>query len=354
MNGHILALAPQGAALIVDGELDDLILEPKEPQPRVGDIHTAKITRALPGKGGAFCEWDGGTGFIREAKGLKSGDQLSVQVSSLPEPGKATTVSPRVLYKGPRLILTPGAPGVNVSRQIKDRTERDRLEAGASAALESIGVDSGVIVRTGAEGEDGVYLQRELETLAVRMKSGTGGGSAHDIATREWLTSTPDQILATADTVRWLKDGGLWGDDRLERLIVTEKDPFEAAGVWEAIERLKSPHAPNAAGSIIVEPTRALVAVDVNTEGNFTAAAGLKANMAAARDLPRQLRLRGLGGQIVVDFAPMAKNERRALEGAIRAAFKRDPIETSLVGWTQMGLYELQRKRERRPLAEVL
>ena len=211
-----------------------------------------------------------------------------------------------------------------------------------------------MIVRTGAEGEDGVYLQRELETLAVRMKSGSGGGSAHDIATREWLTSTPDQILATADTVRWLKDGGLWGDDRLERLIVTEKDPFEAAGVWEAIERLKSPHAPNAAGSIIVEPTRALVAVDVNTEGNFTAAAGLKANMAAARDLPRQLRLRGLGGQIVVDFAPMAKNERRALEGAIRAAFKRDPIETSLVGWTQMGLYELQRKRERRPLAEVL
>ena len=354
MKGTIVVIAPEGAALVVDGELEDLIVEPKTPQARVGDIHQAKITRALPGKGGAFCEWEGGKGFIREAKGLKGGDRLPVQVSSLPEPGKAITVSPRILYKGPRLILTPGAPGVNVSRQIKDSDERDRLEAGASAALDAIGIDSGVIVRTGAEGEDGIYLQREMETLATWLKGGTGGGSAMDYACREWLFPLPDQILTTKDLAKSLRDGGLWGDDRLERLIVEEKDPFGAGGVWDAIEWLKAPQSATSGGAMVIEPTRALVAVDINTGGDFSAAAGQKANIAAARDLPRQLRLRGLGGQIVVDFAPMPKKERRTLEGTIRAAFRKDPIETSLVGWTQMGLFELQRKRERRPLTELL
>ena len=82
-------------------------------------------------------------------------------------------------------------------------------------------------------------------------------------------------------------------------------------------------------------------------------AASLKANVAAARDLPRQLRLRGLGGQVVVDFAPMPKRERHILDQVLKAAFKSDG-ETNLAGWTVLGLYELTRKRDRLPLAELL
>ncbi|MDT8344400.1 MAG: ribonuclease E/G, partial [Thermohalobaculum sp.] len=74
----------------------------------------------------------------------------------------------------------------------------------------------------------------------------------------------------------------------------------------------------------------------------------------AARDLPRQLRLRGLGGQVVVDFAPMPKKDRKRVEDTLKSAFRRDPIETSLAGWTAMGLFEIQRKRERQPLADLL
>ena len=80
-------------------------------------------------------------------------------------------------------------------------------------------------------------------------------------------------------------------------------------------------------------------------------AAALKANIAAARDLPRQLRLRGLGGQVVVDFAPMPKRDRATVEQVLRAAFKGEAAETSLAGWTALGLYELVRKRDRLPLA---
>ena len=73
---------------------------------------------------------------------------------------------------------------------------------------------------------------------------------------------------------------------------------------------------------MMIEPTRALVAVDVNTGADTSPAASLKANIAAARDLPRQLRLRGLGGQVVVDFAPMPKRDRAILDQVMKAAFK--------------------------------
>ena len=105
---------------------------------------------------------------------------------------------------------------------------------------------------------------------------------------------------------------------------------------------------------MVIEPTRALVAVDVNTGRDTSPAAGLKANLATARGLPRQLRMRGLGGQIVIDFAPMPKKDRRTVESALRAAFRADPVETTLVGWTTLGHYELNRARVRVPLSEAV
>jgi ribonuclease G len=104
---------------------------------------------------------------------------------------------------------------------------------------------------------------------------------------------------------------------------------------------------------MMIEPTRALVAVDVNTGPDTSASASLKANIAAARELPRQLRLRGHGGQVVVDFAPMPKRDRHILDQVLKAAFKMDG-EANLAGWTVLGLYELTRKRDRLPLAEIL
>ena len=80
----------------------------------------------------------------------------------------------------------------------------------------------------------------------------------------------------------------------------------------------------------------------------------LKANIEALRVLPRALRLRGLGGQIVVDMAPLSKRDRKQVESVARAAFRTDPIETTLVDWTPLGHLELVRKRERLPLRDLL
>jgi Rne/Rng family ribonuclease len=131
-------------------------------------------------------------------------------------------------------------------------------------------------------------------------------------------------------------------------------DALEAAGVWDEVEALRSPIVRLGPAFMAVEPTRALVAVDVNTGGDLSPAAGLKANLAAAAELPRQLRLRGLGGQVTVDFAPLARAERPRVERALTSALRQDAIDTTLVGWTPLGHLELQRRRVRRPLALIL
>ena len=132
-----------------------------------------------------------------------------------------------------------------------------------------------------------------------------------------------------------------------------EPGGFAEHGVDEMVAALLQPRLDLVGGGhMMIEPTRALVAVDVNTGPDTSPAASLKVNIAAARDLPRQLRLRGLGGQVVVDFAPMSKKDRAILDQVIKAAFKGDG-EANLAGWTTLGLYELTRKRDRLPLADV-
>src|SRR5690606_26293779 len=97
---------------------------------------------------------------------------------------------------------------------------------------------------------------------------------------------------------------------------------FDRHGVGDLVRPLRGAEVALGDAFAFIEPTRALVAVDVNTGADGSPAAGLKANLALARELPRQLRLRGLGGQITLDLAPMPKRERAVFEGHLRAAFR--------------------------------
>ena len=370
MKGRVLAIARQAsgghiAALLQDGKLDDLLIDPPSPghPPAVGAICVVRITRKLP-KAGAFCEMAGGAeGFLRDARAVSAGALQLVQVTSLPEPGKAVTLTSRLLFKGPRLILTPHAPGVNVSRRIGNTAERDRLTACVSGALANQNAPEGcgVIVRSAARNADedlliselGLHLtawNRAKDRLdAGNLYTGTEGGALSTVLT-SWLDPIPDQVLCTPNL--WPEaDNDLYPlHPGLDARTINEQDPIEASGADEELRLARGPTVPIAGGRMSLEGTRALVAVDIDTGADFTPAAGLKVNLAAARELPRQLRIRGLGGLVVVDFAPMPKQHRRTLEEALRKAFRSDPIETALVGWSPSGLFELQRKRERRRL----
>lgn len=341
MKGSVIALdeiaGHKAAARIVDGVLEDLFVDPgDDAPPGPGAILRAVCDRPVKGQGGMFVRLPEGTGFIRGAKGLAPGQELLVQVTGYAEPGKALPVTTRVLFKSRHVLVTPDAPGLNVSRAIKDEERRvDLLELAQDGAVEG----EGLILRSACETADDDVIVEDIaatRALARTVLADTGTGpellveapNAHELAWRDW--PTPDQL-----------------DD--------DPGAFARHGVESMIETLRGPETRLAGQALAyIEPTRALVAIDVNTRGDTSPAAGLKANIALAKALPRALRCRGLGGQIVIDLAPMPKKDRRVFEQTLRAAFRADSVETALVGWTPLGHFELQRKRERLPLSEAL
>ena len=351
MRGRVVLLDERNdrriAALIADGRLDDLLIDPpaNDATPRPGAIYAIKVERTIPNLGAAFANLDGVSGYLKDAKGLKPGDAALAQVTAHAEPGKAPPLTRRLTLKSRYALLTPDAPGINVARSIRDSDEEARLRAIAEDALEEAVLPQdariGVVLRSAAaEAEPDAVMDDILELAAAfsgldasRQGLVRPADDAWSEAWREWNDPEPDQVLRSDD------DPGL----------------FDHYGVWDQVERLKSPRADLKGGAwMSVEPTRAMISIDVNTGDEFGKGAALKANLAAAAELPRQLRLRGLGGIVTVDFAPASKRERPQIEAALRRALAADPVQTDIAGWTPLGQLQLQRKRERRPLAELL
>jgi Ribonuclease G/E len=284
-----------------------------------------------------FLKTPDGSAFLRQIKGLAPGQAILVQVTGYAEPGKAIPVTAKVLFKSRYAIVTPDAPGLNISRRIKDEDTRDQLLEIAHGVMEREA--HGLILRSSCEGGDPDAIGEDITAMA-------------ELARKVMEDDASDmETLAEGDSPHLLA----WRDWTDPAEVITEADGFDAHGVLDALEAARGAHVPLGGGaSMFVEPTRALVAVDVNTGRDASLAAGIKANMACARLLPRALRVRGLGGQITLDLAPMPKKDRRAFENALRGAFRGDEVDTTLVGWTPLGHYELQRKRARVALSEVL
>lgn len=347
MKGRQIVLGPlfgrEAAALIVDGQLEDLALAAGDSMPLPpGSVCRARVDRLVKGQGGVFLRLPGGlSGYLRDRSGLREGQVVIVQVSGAAEDGKAIPVSSRLLLRGRHVIVTPGAPGVNVSRRIRDTDLREDLAEMGMRALEGVESPPGLIFRSIAADADAEDIRAELDGLleVARMLTQEGDGAPEllldaptpsEVAWCDWVDPAPDSVIEGDDA---MTENGI--DAAIEALLSERVDLDHQA--WAA-----------------VEPTRALTAIDVNTGGDNSPAAGLKANIALARELPRQLRLRGIGGQIVIDFAPMPKKDRGTLEQILRASFKRESAETVMIGWTAMGLFEINRKRDRAPLLQQI
>lgn len=327
----------QCAALLVDGRIEELAIDPDGDVVLPGAIFRAVADRPMKGQGGVFVKLPGGaSGFLRQAAGIAPGQRLLVQVTGPAEQGKALPVTTRILFKSRFAIITPDAPGLNISRRIRDEDLRARLSALATDGMAGADARLGLILRSAcADAEldaiaEDIAAMRDLALAVLGDVDGApellvDGAVSHEIAFRDWLDPAPDEV-------------------------VTEPGGFARHGVDEMVVALRAPRVDlPGGGHMMIEPTRALVAIDVNTGPDTSPAAGLKVNVAAARDLPRQLRLRGLGGQIVIDFCPVPKRDRTILDQVLKAAFKSEG-EVHLAGWTSLGLFELTRRRDRIPL----
>ena len=325
------------AARLVDGLLDDFLVDPPETRIRPGAIYRAKAGRQMKGLGGVVLDGPDGALFLRNAKGVRPGDTLLVQATTFAETGKAAPCTTKLVLKSRFALVTPGAEGRNLSKAIRD--EERRAELHDLLAELNVPRGAGLVLRTEAEHSDDTAILDDANAMLDLARSVMA--EPPEGAPEKLLEGPDAELLAFRD----------WpSPDAVER----SSGAFEHLGVLDQIDAIASgEEVLPGGGTIVVEPTRALVSVDVNTGGDTSPAAGLKTNIDALRALPRALRLRGLGGQIVIDLAPMSKRDRKQIESVVRNAFRSDPIETTLVGWTPLGHLELVRKRERLPLQEA-
>ena len=404
MNEEILInVTPQETRVAVmhSGVAQELHIERAASRGLVGNIYMGKVARVLPGMQSAFVE----IGLERAAflhvadiweerqnghsgaepgkpaprpieKILAEGQPLLVQVVKDPIGTKGARLSTQVSIAGRMLVYLPQDPHIGISQRIEDESGRALLRDKLQQMLPA-DEKGGFIIRTMAETatdaellNDLQYLRKLWQDLRVKSLSSPAPALLHqDLSLaqrvlRDFVNENTDRILIDSRE-NFLKLQAFARDymqNVLARLdhYTGERPLFDLYNVEDEIEKALARRVElKSGGYLIIDQTEALTTVDVNTGGfvgvrNFDDTI-FKTNLEAAQVIARQLRLRNLGGIIIVDFIDMESGEHRgAVLTEFNKALARDRTRMTVSGFTQLGLVEMTRKRTRESLAHVL
>src|SRR2546425_1365760 len=391
-------------AILEGGELAELLVERADQRRHVGDIYMGRVNAVLPGMQAAFVDLGlPKTGFLhasdlaenlseledlsdaeddgdrgRRRRGpvpkiedhLKKGQEILVQITKESIGTKGPRVTQQLSLPGRFCVLMPGVDHVGVSRRIEDRSERQRIKAIIND-LKPKGV--GLIARTAGEGKGDPELAADVQQLVklwqkIDRKAASARAPAlvhrelempasmiRDLFTDDVEEAVIDDKESFAEIQAYLKSVSPELRDRVS-LYHGPEPIFDAFGIEQQIEKtferkvwLKK------GGYICIDHAEALVAIDVNT-GRFTGKKNqeetiFRTNMEAAREVPRQLRLRDIGGIIVVDFIDMeVEANKRAVLEELRKELRKDRARTKAFAVSELGLIEMTRQRERSSL----
>jgi ribonuclease G len=386
------------AALLENGVLQELFVERASRRGLAGNLYKGRVSRVLPGMQAAFidiglertaflhmsdivqpadAEGSGEaprTDSIRELVG--EGADILVQVLKDPLGTKGARLTTFVTIPSRYLVYMPFGHGVGVSARIEAEDERQRLREAVQSV--STGADAGgYIVRTAAEGAaaealraDMLFLRKLWEVLTGKARAAGQGTLVHeDLALplrlmRDLVGEGVDRVLVdNQDACERMREftatfmPGL--EVRVER-YTGNRPIFDLHGVEEEIHRsLDRKVALKSGGYIVIDQTEALTTIDVNT-GAYVGHRNLeetiyRTNLEAAVAIARQLRLRNLGGIIIIDFIDMGEEEhRRQVLQALGKALAKDHAKTQFSAVSSLGLVEMTRKRTRESLAHQL
>jgi ribonuclease G len=383
-------------AVLAAGQVQELLIERAIGRGLVGNIYMGKVTRVLPGMQSAFVE----IGLERAAflhiadmwehrrdetakpieKLLAEGQPLMVQVLKDPIGSKGARLSTQLSVAGRLLVYLPQDPHIGISQRIGDEAGRAALRARLTELMPA-DEKGGFILRTLAEGADDAELRADIDYLRQQwhgIEQVTGGTTAGAQPPKLLYQDLPlaervlrDMVSPATGAVRVdsretharleafarAYTPGLLGKLQHYR---GERPLFELQNVEQEIAKALARRVDlKSGGTLVFDQTEAMTTVDVNTGGfvgqrNFDDTV-FRTNLEAAQAIARQLRLRNLGGIIVVDFIDMDGAEHRAavLE-ELRRALARDRTRTTVSGFTALGLVEMTRKRTRESLAHLL
>lgn len=384
-------------ALVENGLLQELHLERMRDISYVGNIYMGRVERVLPGMQAAFVDIGlDRTAFLHAGEIARSrpeleadsvdengepqippigemireGQCLAVQVVKDPMGTKGARLTPQLSLPSRYLVYLPGASSIGVSLRIDNESERARLRELVGEILEDPGqAGNGLILRTNAEGVGTTELKRDLDYLRrlwsgveKKLENGCDSGTCiyEDLslplrALRDLMHAGIERVrIDNAEAYAQAREFadtfiGEWSE-RLES-FPGPGPLFDLYGVEDEISRALRRNVPlKSGGHLTIDQTEAMTTIDVNTGGyvgtrNF-ADTIYKTNMEAAQALARQLRLRNLGGIVIIDFIDMTDEEhKRQVMRMLNQSLARDPARTTVSEISALGLVEMTRKR---------
>lgn len=388
-------------AMIENGMLQEVYVERSASRGIVGNIYKGKVVRVLPGMQAAFVDIglertsfihasdiavidadgvekrNGETSDIRTM--VREGQSLIVQVIKDPIGTKGARLTTHLSVPSRYLVFMPHSRHIGISQRIDDEEERNRMREAVERAIEKEAMKDmgGFIIRTAAEGfgEDELqadikYFKRLWGALERKMKEREAPAIIYDDLPL-YMRTMRDLVRPELEKIRVDSRENFEKVEQFARDYIPElsskleyypgeRPIFDLYGVEDEIQKaLGRKVALKSGGYLIIDQTEAMTTIDVNT-GAFVGHRNLeetifKTNLEAATALARQLRVRNLGGIIIIDFIDMKDAEhRRQVHRTLEKAMERDYAKTTITGVSELGLVEMTRKRTRESLERVL
>ncbi len=378
-------------ASVEQGVLQDVHIQRGHRGSILGNIYKGRVERVVPGMQAAFVNiglertaflhvGDMARGDDSEtdiASVLHNGDSILVQVIKEPLGSKGARLTGQITIPSRYLVHLPHSDHVGISTRIEDDEERDRLKELVGRLSAEAEESGGFIVRTAGENADPTdlandmaYLHKCWSDIRRKASSGVPGTLIHsdlplvtrvvrDLVEHNVERIRIDDARAYSECETFARDYVPWVAERLE-LYDADTPIFDLYGVEDELQRaLERRVALKSGGHLVFDQTESMTTIDVNT-GAYLGYRNLeetifKTNLEAAHAIAHQLRLRNLGGIIIIDFIDMAEEtHREQVIGALEKAVSRDRAKTTISPISPLGLVEMTRKRTRESLERIL
>jgi len=387
------------AALLENGILQEVTIERASRRGLISNIYKGRVSRVLPGMQAAFVDIGlARTAFLHasdlsrsnglaESNGeaavpdirelIREGEEVLVQVVKDPLGSKGARLTTFITLPSRYLVFLPTGSGVGISARIEDEDERSRLRGEVEGMLDSDELTGGVIVRTVAEGmsrdalrADLAFLRKLWAVVQVQCREGKVKTLIHEDlplpirVLRDLVTSDVERILVDSQTefekMKAFAQSFLPEIEPMLELYKRRRPIFDLHGTEDEIRKALERSIPlKSGGYVIFDQTEAMTTIDINT-GAFVGHSNLeetiyRTNLEAAVTIARQLRLRNLGGIVIIDFIDMEEEEHRTrVMQLLEQSMARDHAKHQISPVSPLGLVEMTRKRTRESLQHVL